>query len=177
MSASAADTRLSVDDLNRMAASDFAAAFGDVAEHSPWVAERAAGARPFAGRGAVAEAFAAALRGAARDEKLAVLRAHPDLAGRAAIAGDLTEDSRREQAGAGLDRLTPEEYARFTGLNAAYKERFGIPFIFAVKGATKDMILAAFEERSANGAEAEIGNAIENVCRIMRFRIEDRVAG
>ena len=168
---------LTVDDLNRMAVADFAAAFGDVAEHSPWVAERAVGARPFADRAAVAEAFAAALRGAARDAQLAVLRAHPDLAGRAAIAGDLTEDSRREQAGAGLDRLTPEEYARFTALNAAYRERFGIPFIFAVKCATKQMILTAFEERVANGAEAEIGNAIDNVCRIMRFRIEDRVAG
>ena len=167
---------LTVDDLNRMAASDFAAAFGDVAEHSPWVAERAASARPFAGRDAVAEAFAATLRGAARDEQLAVLRAHPDLAGRAAVAGDLTEDSRREQAGAGLDRLTPAEFERFTALNAAYRERFGIPFIFAVKGATKDMILAAFEERVANGPEAEHETAIDNVCRIMRFRIEDRVA-
>ena len=167
---------LTVDDLNRMAASDFAAAFGDVAEHSPWVAARAAAARPFAGRDAVAEAFAAALRGAARDEQLAVLRAHPDLAGRAAVAGELAEDSRREQAGAGLDRLTPAEFERFTALNAAYRERFGIPFIFAVKGAAKDMILAASEERIANGPEVEHENAIDNVCRIMRFRIEDRVA-
>ena len=168
---------LSIDDLNRMAVSEFTARFGDVAEHSPWVAERAAGARPFADRGAVADAFAAALRGAARDERLAVLRAHPDLAGRAAVSGDLTEDSRREQAGAGLDRLTPEEFERFTALNAAYRERFGIPFIFAVKGATKELILAAFEERLANGLEEELKNAIDNVCRIMRFRIEDRVAG
>ncbi|MDE0392252.1 MAG: 2-oxo-4-hydroxy-4-carboxy-5-ureidoimidazoline decarboxylase [Rhodospirillales bacterium] len=166
-----------VDDLNRMDAPDFAAAFGDVAEHSPWVAERAAGGRPFADRDAAAEAFAAALRGAARDEQLAVLSAHPDLAGRAAVAGDLTEDSHREQAGAGLDRLTPAEFERFTVLNEAYKERFGIPFILAVKGATKEMILAAFEERIANGPEAEHANAIDNVCRIMRFRIEDRVAG
>ena len=168
---------LSIDELNRMAAADFTAAFGDVAEHSPWVAERAAGARPFADRDAVAQAFAAALRGATRDERLAVLRAHPDLAGRAAVSGDLTEHSRREQAGAGLDRLTPQEFERFTVLNAAYKERFGIPFIFAVKGATAAMILAAFEERSANGREAELDNATDNVCRIMRFRIEDRVAG
>ena len=168
---------LSIDDLNRMAAAEFTAAFGDVAEHSPWVAERAAGARPFADRDAVAQAFAAALRGATRDERLAVLRAHPDLAGRAAVSGDLTEHSRREQAGAGLDRLTPQEFERFTVLNAAYKERFGIPFIFAVKGATAAMILAAFEERSANGREAELDNAIDNVCRVMRFRIEDRVAG
>ena len=168
---------LSIDELNRMSAAKFTASFGDVAEHSPWVAERAAGARPFADRDAVVEAFAAALRGAAREERLAVLRAHPDLAGRAAIAGDLSEDSRKEQAGAGLDRLTPEEFERFTALNAAYRERFGIPFIFAVKGATKGMILAAFEERSANGREAELANATDNVCRIMRFRIEDRVVG
>ncbi len=168
---------LSIDDLNRMTVSDFTDRFGDVAEHSPWVAERAAGARPFSDWDAVAEAFAAALRGAVLDEQLAVLRAHPDLAGRAAVSGDLSDDSRKEQAGAGLDRLTPEEFERFTALNAAYKERFEIPFIFAVKGATKGMILAAFEERIANGQEVEVENAIENVCRIMRFRIEDRVAG
>ena len=168
---------LSIDELNRMAAAEFTASFGDVAEHSPWVAERAAGARPFADREAIVEAFTAALGSAAREERLAVLRAHPDLAGRAAIAGDLSEDSRKEQAGAGLDRLTPQEFERFTALNAAYKERFGIPFIFAVKGATKGMILAAFEERSANGREVELENATDNVCRIMRFRIEERVAG
>ena len=125
---------LSIGALNRMAVSDFTASFGDVAEHSPWVAERAAGARPFADREGVVDAFAAALRGAARDEQLAVLRAHPDLAGRAAVIGALTESSRREQAGAGLDRLTPEEFERFTALNAAYKERFGIPFIFRGQG-------------------------------------------
>ena len=167
---------LSIDDLNGMVVSEFTAAFGDVAEHSPWVAERASGARPFADREAVVDAFAGALRGAALEEQLVVLRAHPDLAGRAAVSGDLTADSRREQAGAGLDRLTPEEFERFTALNAAYKERFGIPFIFAVKGATAAMILAAFEERVANGQGVEVRNAIDNVCRIMRFRIEDRVA-
>ncbi len=177
MGGKAAGMLLSIDDLNRMAVSDFTTRFGDVAEHSPWVAERAAGARPFADRDAVADVFAAALRDASREERLAVLRAHPDLAGRAAIAGDLSEDSRKEQAGAGLDRLTPEEFDRFTALNAAYKERFEIPFIFAVKGATAAMILAAFEERIANGREVEVENAIDNVCRIMRFRIEDRVAG
>ena len=168
---------LTIGDLNRMAVSDFTARFGGVAEHSPWIAERAAGARPFADRDGVVAAFAAALRGAARDERLAVLRAHPDLAGRAAVIGALTGTSAAEQAGAGLDRLTPEEFERFNALNAAYRERFGIPFIFAVKGATAAMILAAFEERRANGREVELGNATDHVCRIMRFRIEDRVAG
>ncbi len=167
----------SIDDLNRMPAGEFAVALGDVAEYSPWVAARAATARPFADRDAVIDAFTGALRDASGDERRAVLRAHPDLAGRAAIAGELSDDSEREQAGAGLDRLTPEEFERFTALNAAYRTRFGIPFIFAVKGASKDRILAAFEARVDNDRVAELANAIDNVCRILRFRIEDRVAG
>ena len=167
----------SIDDLNRMSAGEFAAALGDVAEYSPWVAARAATARPFADRDAVIDAFTGALRDAPGDERLAVLRAHPDLAGRAAVAGDLSDDSEREQAGAGLDRLTTEEFERFTALNAAYRARFGIPFIFAVKGASKDRILAAFEARVDNDRVAEFANAIDNVFRILRFRIEDRVAG
>jgi 2-oxo-4-hydroxy-4-carboxy-5-ureidoimidazoline decarboxylase len=167
----------SIDDLNRMPAGEFAVALGDVAEYSPWVAARAATARPFADRDAVIDAFTGALRDASGDERRAVLRAHPDLAGRAAIAGELSDDSEREQAGAGLDRLTPEEFERFTALNAAYRARFGIPFIFAVKGASKDRILAAFEARVDNDRVAELANAIDNVCRILRFRIEDRVAG
>ena len=90
---------------------------------------------------------------AADDEaKLALIRAHPDLAGRAAIAGDLTDSSRSEQAGAGLDRCTPEEYRRFQELNAAYKEKFGFPFILAVGGRTRQEILAAFERGSATTA-------------------------
>ena len=167
----------SIDDLNRMPAGEFAAALGDVAEYSPWVAARAATARPFADRDAVIDAFTGALRDAPSDERLAVLRAHPDLAGRAAVAGDLSDDSEREQAGSGFDRLTPEEFERFTALNAAYRARFGIPFIFAVKGASKDRILAAFEARVDNDRVVEFANAIDNVCRILRFRIEDRVVG
>ncbi len=167
----------SIDDLNRMPAGEFATALGDIAEYSPWVAARAANARPFADRAAVIDAFTGALRDAPDDERLAVLRAHPDLAGRAAVAGELSDDSEREQAGAGLDRLTSEEFERFTALNAAYRARFGIPFIFAVKGASQDRTLAAFEARVDNNRAAEFANAIDNVCRILRFRIEDRVAG
>ena len=122
------------------------------------------------------EAFAAAVRTAPRERQLALLRAHPDLAGRAAVAGDIAEESRREQAGAGLDRLTAGEFARFHDLNARYRERFGFPFIFAVKGATKEAILAAFEVRVDNDADTERATALANVERILRFRIEDRVA-
>ena len=166
----------SIETVNALDAGAFVARFGDVAEDSPWVAEAAFAARPFADREALVEAFAVAVRSASRRKQLALLRAHPDLAGRAAVAGDVAEDSRREQAGAGLDRLTPDELVRFTDLNACYRERFGFPFIFAVKGATKDAILAAFEARVGNDAETERAAALAHVERIFRFRIEDRVA-
>ena len=166
----------SIETVNALDAGAFVARFGDVAEDSPWVAEAAFAARPFADREALVGAFAAAVRSASRRKQLALLRAHPDLAGRAAVAGDVAEDSRREQAGAGLDRLTPPELARFSDLNARYRERFGFPFIFAVKGAAKDAILAAFEARIGNDAETERAVALTHVERIFRFRIEDRVA-
>lgn len=165
-----------IDTVNAFDAAAFAARFGDIAEDSPWVAEAAGRARPFPDREAMVEAFAAAVRAAPRERQLALLCAHPDLAGRAAVAGDIAEESRREQAGAGLDRLTAEEFARFHDLNARYRERFGFPFIFAVKGATKEAILAAFEARIDNDAETERATALANVERILRFRIEDRVA-
>ena len=166
----------SIETVNALDTGAFVARFGDVAEDSPWVAEAAFAARPFADREALVEAFAVAVRSASRRKQLALLRAHPDLAGRAAVAGDVAEDSRREQAGAGLDRLTSAEFARFSDLNARYRERFGFPFIFAVKGATKDAILAAFEARVGNDAETERAAALAHVERIFRFRIEDRVA-
>ena len=170
-------TPLSIDAVNALRAAEFAARFGDVAEHSPWVAEAAFHARPFADRAALVAAFRAAVRSAAPDAQLALLRAHPDLADRAAIAGaGLAAASRREQAGAGLDRLTAAEFTRFGGLNTRYREQFGFPFIFAVKGATKEEILNAFEERLANSAATERALTLANVERILQFRLEDRVA-
>ena len=115
------------------------------------------------------------------ESQLELIRAHPDLADRAAVADDagsgaVAAESRREQAGAGLDRLTRDEFKRFADLNARYRARFGFPFIFAVKGANKDMILASFEERIGNDAATERATALANVERILRFRIEDRIA-
>lgn len=158
--------------INVMTVEDFVAGFGDVAEHSPWVAERAAAKRPYASRDAMIAAFEAALATAEPAAQLALIRAHPDLATRAR----LTDDSTREQKGAGLDSLSEEEFARFTALNTRYKERFGFPFIFAVKGAGKQQILASFEQRVNNSAEAEFAMALTQVLRIFRFRIEDRVS-
>jgi 2-oxo-4-hydroxy-4-carboxy-5-ureidoimidazoline decarboxylase len=164
-----------VEAVNAMSREDFVAVFGDIAEHSPWVAEKAAARRPYADRRAMAEAFIDAIFDAGEPEKLALIRAHPDLAGRAAIAGELAPESKREQAGAGLDKLTAEEFARFTELNEAYRAKFRFPFILAVKGADKRRILAAFEERIGNDHEAELANAIRQVARIVAFRIDDRV--
>jgi len=163
-------------EINALPAAGFVARFGDVAEHSTWVAEAAERRRPFADRDAMIAAFEAALSGAAPDAQLALIRAHPDLAGKAAIAGDLSDDSAREQAGAGLASLSAEEFARFTRLNDAYRARFGFPFIFAVKGATTQQILAAFAARLEHAPEAEFSTALEQVMRIFRFRIEDRVS-
>ena len=164
-----------LDELNRMMAEVFADAFGDVAEHSPWVAQQVAKSRPFMGREDLIKTFSTVLRGANTDDQLALLRAHPDLAGTALFAGTMTENSRNEQAGAGLDRLTAEEFQRFTELNNAYVARFAFPFIFAIKGATKGMILASFEARVGNNRETEFANSLDNVCRIFRFRLEELV--
>ncbi len=154
---------------------DFVQRFGGVFEHSPFIAERAFDAgmieEPLTALD-VHDAMAAMFRTASQDERLGVLRAHPDLAGKLAIAGELTEDSKREQAGAGLDRLSAEEHARFTELNAAYVEKFGFPFIIAVKGLTKDDILAAFETRISNSRDQELDTACQQVEKIARLRLE-----
>ena len=163
---------ITITDVNALSPAAFIAMFGDVAEHSPWVAREASGFRRFATRDTMIAAFETAVRSANPEAQLALIRAHPDLAGKA----KLTDDSNREQAGAGLDRLSADEMARFTVLNDAYKAKFGFPFIFAVKGASKHMILEGFEARLSNAADAEFAMAISQVCRIFRFRIEDRVA-
>ena len=153
---------------------DFIAKFGGVFEHSPFIAERAYDGGlvfvPLTAKG-VHAALVSVFRKAGREERLGVLRAHPDLAGRLAIAGELTEDSKREQAGAGLDQLSAEEHARFTELNTAYTEKFGFPFIIAVKGLGKQDILAAFEKRIHNSVEEEFETAAAQVERIALLRL------
>jgi 2-oxo-4-hydroxy-4-carboxy-5-ureidoimidazoline decarboxylase len=160
-----------IDDINAMSPRAFIKAFGDVAEHSPWVAREAGAYRPFRDREDMVRHFESALRAANRDAQRALIRAHPDLATKA----KLTDDSTKEQAGAGLNTLTAEEFARFTDLNTRYKQRFGFPFIFAVKGATKHMILASFAERVDNDPAIEFETALQQICRIFHFRIEDRI--
>jgi 2-oxo-4-hydroxy-4-carboxy-5-ureidoimidazoline decarboxylase len=162
-------------DLNGLSREAFVAALGHVFEHSPWIVEQAAARRPFADREGLHAAMMAAIRAAPEDAQLALIRAHPDLAGKAARAGTMTQDSVREQAGVGLDRLSDEEYARFDRLNRAYRERFGFPFIIAVRRQTKDSILAAYERRLAHERTAEIACAIEEIGHISRLRLEASV--
>ncbi|KQT85194.1 allantoinase PuuE [Aurantimonas sp. Leaf443] len=158
-----------------MTQTQFVHRFGSVFEHSPFVAERAAAAGLHAAHDSAAGLAAAlthAFRRSSPDERLGVLKAHPDLAGRLALDGGLTPESKAEQAGAGLDRLTPQELERFTALNGTYVERFGFPFIIAVKGLDKQAILAAFETRVANDRDTEFATACAQVERIARLRIE-----
>jgi 2-oxo-4-hydroxy-4-carboxy-5-ureidoimidazoline decarboxylase len=159
-------------------AADFVARFGGVFEHSPWIAE-AAWANGLDDRLDDAEGIHAALsavfRAAGHDRQLAVLRAHPDLAGRLALAGGLTADSTAEQAGAGLDRCTPDEYARFQALNDIYLAKFGFPFIMAVRGRSRAEILEAFEQRVNNTPSQEFETALAQVERIALLRLRDLV--
>jgi OHCU decarboxylase len=149
----------------------FVERYGDLFEHSPWVAEDAYERGPFASREALLAALTDAMYAAPRDKQLDLIRAHPDLAQRAAV---LTEDSAREQSSAGLDRLTPDEYEAFTKANAAYRERFGFPFVICAREHDKDSILASAEARLQNDPESEVGNALAEIARIAALRLEDR---
>jgi 2-oxo-4-hydroxy-4-carboxy-5-ureidoimidazoline decarboxylase len=137
-------------------------------EHSPWVEERA-DARPSSGDRHAD--LMAVVRNASPEEQVALIRAHPELAGKAAIDGSLTEASAAEQASAGLDRLTPAEYEQFHALNAAYRERFGFPFIICVRLTDKAGILAAMKRRLGNDRETEIATAIDQIGEIVRLRL------
>jgi 2-oxo-4-hydroxy-4-carboxy-5-ureidoimidazoline decarboxylase len=155
-------------DLNAADRDPFVTALGWVFEHSPWVAERAWERRPFSTIQALHQTMTDEVTAAGPDAQLALLRAHPDLGTRAR----LSTASAGEQAGAGLDSLTPAEFSRLQELNASYRRRFGFPFLFAVKSATKHDILAALERRLPAAAEEEFAEALRQVSRIAEFRLE-----
>lgn len=156
-------------DWNALSDAAFVARYGGLFEHSPWVVERAATQRPFDD---LLAGLMAPLLAATPAEQVALIRAHPELAGKAALDGTLTAASAAEQAGAGLDRLTPEEYARFHALNHAYRHRHGFPFVICVRLTDKAGILAAMQRRLDNGRTAEIATAIGQIGHIVRLRLE-----
>jgi 2-oxo-4-hydroxy-4-carboxy-5-ureidoimidazoline decarboxylase len=159
-------------EINAMDRAAFVASLGGVFEHSPWVAKRAFDARPFASVDALHGAMVATMRTAPRDGQLALVRAHPELAGRAMVRNELTADSTKEQAGAGLTQCTPDEYARLVDLNARYNAKFGFPFILAVKGYDRRGVIAEFARRVERGVDEEFAEALEQIARITRFRLD-----
>ncbi len=163
-------------ELNAMSAAQFTAALAAIFEHSPWVAERAAARRPFASRLDLHAAMCEVVAQASTAEQLDLIRAHPELAGRAAVRKELTADSTREQQGAGLDACSPEEFSRLQDLNRRYHEKFGFPFIVAVRGHDRAAILAALEARLQNANDDEFRTALQQIGRIAFFRLNDAVA-
>ena len=167
---------MTLSEVNAMDREQFVAALGWIFEDSPWVARRAWDSRPFASRpfaslDALHQAMTQQVESAAREEQLALLRAHPDLGARARMSAAST----REQGGAGLDQLTPEEFAELTALNQTYRDKFGFPFLFAVKGSGKSAIMEALRRRASADAEQELAEALSQVCRIAWFRLETRL--
>lgn len=157
--------------LNQMSQDDFVAVLGSVFEETPQIARQAWLQRPFANIETLHEAMVSCVNAMSPEEKLALIQAHPDLGARVKMA----EASVKEQAGVGLDRLSAEEFEQFQSLNRQYKERFGIPFIVAVKNHTKSSILESFRHRLNHSAEAETAQALAEIAQIAKFRLLDLV--
>jgi 2-oxo-4-hydroxy-4-carboxy-5-ureidoimidazoline decarboxylase len=162
-------------DLNACSRSDFVAALANIFEYSPWIAEQAASVRPFAGVKALFEAMKAAVDRAAPELRLALIKAHPDLANKTQRAAGLTAESNAEQNSVGLDRLSDAEYEAFERVNNAYRTKFGFPYIICVRRHTRDSILRDFERRLPNDAMTEIQKSIEEICRIAALRVDQLV--
>lgn len=167
--------KIPLQEVNELDEKEFVARFGSLYERSPWVAEAASRRRPFASLPEMHAAFAKAVREATPEHRLDLIRAHPDLAGKAAMAGELTPESAREQSSAGLDRLSPEEYETFMRVNREYREKFGIPMIVAVREHTKESIIARAEARLGNARDDEIETALGEIDKISWIRLQDGV--
>lgn len=167
--------RYTLAQLNAMAREAFVATLGGIFEHSAWVAEQAAGARPFENIEALHRAMTEAVERAGAARQRALIDAHPDLAGKAAVSGELTAESTREQSGAGLTQCTPEEFDKLQSLNRIYRAKFGFPFILAVRGYDRAGIIANFEARLSNSVDEEQRASLGQIYRIARFRLDDLI--
>ena len=166
---------IALDQVNEMDQEGFVAKFGSLFEHSPWVAEEAWRSRPFGSVEEMWRAFEDAMYAAPRERQLDLIRAHPDLAGKAAVAGELTQESAREQASAGLDRLSPGEFELFTRVNRAYREKFGLPMVVCVREHTKESIMENVQSRLRNTRGEEIRTALAEISKISHYRLLDIV--
>lgn len=163
---------LSIDDINSRSEQEFVDLLGAIFEHSPWVPELVYGKRPFADRAALHREMVDAMRHAPELQRMALLCSHPELAGREAEAGKLTDASQREQAGAGLNHCSADELRKIQSLNQAYRDKFEFPFIIAVTGLDQQQIIAAMERRLANSSSDEFDSALGEVEKIARIRID-----
>src|SRR6202790_5499440 len=168
-------SQTTLSELNACGKDDFVAALANIFEHSPWIAEQVASARPFAGVKQLFDAMKAAVDRAPSELRLALIKAHPDLANRTQRAAGLTAESSAEQDSVGLDRLSDAEYDAFEGVNNAYRAKFGFPYIVCVRRHTRDSILRDFERRLPNDAKTEMQTSIEEICRIAALRLDQLV--
>jgi len=168
-------SQTTLSDLNACSKDDFVAALANIFEHSPWIAEQAASMRPFAGVNQLFDAMIAAVERAPSELRLALIKAHPDLADKTQRAAGLTAESSAEQNSVGLDRLSDTEYVAFERVNNAYRSKFGFPYIVCVRRHTKDSILRDFERRLPNDARTETQKSIEEICRIAALRVDQLV--
>ena len=166
---------MQLSELNQLDRPQFTAVLGGIFEHSPWIADASWQARPFESVEALHAAMCRCLADSDEAAKLALIRAHPELAGKAAIRGELTAESASEQRGAGLDACSPQEYAELTALNRSYGERFGFPFILAVRGYDRAGIIGNLRSRIANNRETEMAEALRQIERIAGFRLADLI--
>ena len=162
-----------LDKLNALSCDEFVRVVGPVFEHSPWIAEGTWAKRPFASVEQLHAALCETVRAAGEEKRLGLIRAHPDLVGKLALAGQLTKESANEQASAGLDKLTPEEIESFEKSNAAYKEKFGFPFVICARLNKKEAILSGFKIRLQNSREREIKTALDEIGKITALRLKD----
>ncbi|PTB19162.1 OHCU decarboxylase [Trinickia symbiotica] len=168
--------RYTLDQLNAMPEEAFVDALSGIFEHSPWVPREAARERPFESVDALHDAMVSVVARAGSTRQLALINAHPELAGKAAVRGELTAESTREQSGAGLSQCTQAEFDKLQRLNREYRDKFGFPFILAVRGYDRAGILANFEARVGNDRDEEMRTSLEQIYRIARFRVDDLVA-
>lgn len=166
---------ITIPEVNTLSEKEFVGLFGSVYEGSPYLARRAYEARPFRDLNHMVQVFHGVMYAASEEERWALIVAHPDLAGKAAMAGGLTAESSVEQASAGLDRLSPEEYEAFTTMNRDYREKFGMPMIVCAREHDKDSILSTARERLDNTPEEEVETALEEISKIAALRLADLV--
>jgi len=168
-------TRHPMAELNALGVEDFVRVIGPVFEHSFWIARETSVQRPFAGISELLQSLCETVCQAANEQKLGLIRAHPDLVGRAALSGTLTQSSTNEQAAAGLNKLTPEEVTLFQKQNEAYRKKFDFPFVICARLNKKEAIIEGFSQRLQNSREEEIQAALHEIFKIAELRLRDLI--